>query len=361
MWTPEKPFNDLPPLPPKGVAFDTSEIHRALVASHRTLAELKQATRRITNPGILIDSLGLREAQSSSEIENIVTTGDELFRAFSDKGERTDAATKEVLRYRDALYAAHMDLRAGRPLATVMFEKINQTVRNTIDGVRRVPGTKILNAGTGEVIYTPPEGESLLREKLARLEKFIYGAEDIDPLIKLALVHYQFEAIHPFSDGNGRTGRIINLLYLVEAELLTIPVLFLSGYVLTHKADYYSGLLGVTRDNDWHRWVGYMLEAVRFTAADTLSRIDAILALQLQFADRLRSKLPKIYSLELVQLLFANPYTKIEFLVRAEIAKRQTASKYLDEIAKLGLLVVIERGREKYFVNRPLIDVLGKP
>jgi len=361
MWKPETPYNDLAPLPPKGVTLETPAVLKKLVEARTALGELKQGINRIPKPGVLINSIGLREAQISSEIENIVTTGDELFRAFADEGQRTDPRTKEVLRYREALALGFSQLKKGKPLATRMFEELVKVIRQTDEGVRKVPGTKIVNQKTAAVIYTPPEGENVIRKKLSELEQFIHHNDQLDPLVRLALTHYQFEAIHPFTDGNGRTGRIINLLQLVHADLISIPVLFLSHYILKHKSEYYSGLSNVTVKGQWEEWILYILDAVYETAHDTLKRIEDICEAQNEVAETMKTKLPKIYSLDLVNLLFENPYTKIKFLETANIAKRETASRYLEEITKFGLLRVVKTGRDKYFINHRFLDILQRP
>jgi Fic family protein len=360
-FDPNKPYNALPSLPPKSTVLETSIVLKHLIEARAALAEVKQAIARIPNAVILVNSIGLREAQMSSEIENIVTTGDELFKAFSDHGRGADPSTKEVLRYREALQYGHQRLQEGRPLTTRLFEEIARIINETDEGVRKVPGTVIANTRTGKVIYTPPVGERILRDKLEQLERFIYANDDLDPLVRLALVHYQFEAIHPFGDGNGRTGRILILLYLVEAELLSFPVLFLSRYILQHRQEYYTRLRKVTERSEWERWILYMLEAVKDAARDSLKRIDEMCRLQEEVAERVREKLPKIYSLDLVQELFKHPYTKIRFLVESGIAKRQTASQYLEQLSQIGILHTLEAGREKYFVNTGLIKILQRP
>jgi len=229
-FDPQTPYNDLPLLPPPG-ELETRAVLKKAIAANKALAELKGAGELIPDQSLLIQAIGLQEAKLSSEIENIVTTNDELYRAFADQGQRTNPHTKEVLRYKDALWHGFKMIKEeNRPLTTRLFEELFQIIKETTAGVRRMPGTKLANP-FGEVIYTPPEGEGIIRDKLANLERFIYDDSDLDPLIKLAVMHYQFEAIHPFTDGNGRTGRIINILYLVEVGLLDIPVLYLSRYI----------------------------------------------------------------------------------------------------------------------------------
>lgn len=354
-----EPFNDLPPLPP-AVELESKRVLKLAIAANRGLAELKQAANLLPNQTVLLSSLLLQEAKQSSEIENIVTTNDELYRAFADDDLNVDLATKEVLRYNSALWYGFVMLREGRPLSTRLFEELVSRIRGTPAAVRHMPGTKISKA-SGEVVYTPPEGERLIRDKLANLEQFIHDpGNDLDPLVKLAVMHYQFEAIHPFSDGNGRTGRIVNILYLIDQQLLELPILYLSRYIIEHKADYYDLLRGVTEDGAWEAWILYMLEAINTTAAMTRDRIEAIRSLMAQVSEDVRERLPGIYRKELIEVLFAQPYCKIRFLEEAGIAKRQTASRYLQELEGIGVLRSLKRGRETYYMNLPLFDLLSR-
>jgi Fic family protein len=246
----------------------------------------------------------------------------------------------------------------NRPMTTRLFEELFQIIKETSPGVRQTPGTKLANP-MGEVVYTPPEGESIIRDKLANLEKFLYAEDDLDPLVKLAVIHYQFEAIHPFTDGNGRTGRIINILFLIEAGLLDIPVLYLSRHIIEHKGDYYAGLRHVTGTNAWEPWILYMLHAIEQTAQVTRERILAIRDALNESLERVRCDLPKIYSKDLVELLFRQPYCKIRFLEAAGIAQRKTASHYLQELARIGLLSSVKAGREVYYLNNALLKILS--
>jgi Fic family protein len=245
-------------------------------------------------------------------------------------------------------------------LTTRLFEEIAQIVKPSVSGVRKVPGTKVVDGITGNVIYTPPEGEAILRDKLANLERFVYANDDLDVLVKMAIMHYQFESIHPFTDGNGRTGRILNILYLVEKHLLELPVLYLSSYIIQHKSDYYMGLRCVTERGDWENWLLYMLRAIEETSSITRDKILAIRRLMERVSETVKRELPKIYSKELVEILFQQPYCKIRFLEEADIAKRQTASNYLRELEGFGLLKGTKRGREVYYVNIPFFDLLTK-
>ncbi|MEA1053474.1 Fic family protein [Lamprobacter modestohalophilus] len=350
-----RPFNDLPPLPP-AVDLETPPILKQAIAAHRVLAELKGLAKLVPNQAMLVDGLVLQEARLSSEIENVLTTNDALYRAAADDRPATDPHTKEVLRYREALWHGFRAL-GQRPLATNLFIEIAGIIKESDLGIRRVPGTKIANS-QGEVIYTPPEGEAVIRDKLANLERYLHAQDGTDPLIKLAVLHYQFEAIHPFVDGNGRTGRILNILYLVEQGLLELPVLYLSHYIIHHKSAYYAGLRQVTEAGDWQTWVAYLLNAVETTARQTQERVLGILDLMTQAQARVSEQAPKIYSKDLIEVIFMHPYCKIRFLEEHGIAKRQTASLYLQTLESLGLLRSQRMGRELYYINDPLFRLL---
>ncbi len=352
-----QPYNDLPLLPPS-TELETKAVLKQAIAANRVLANLRGLAAQIPNQGVLINSIVLQEARLSSEIENIVTTNDELYRADADADGKTDPHTKEVLRYRQALNFGFRQLKE-RPLSTNLFIDIVRAIKQVDLGVRRVPGTALKNA-LDEVVYTPPVSEAVIREKLANLEQFIHAQDDLDPLIKMAVMHYQFEAIHPFEDGNGRTGRILNLLYLVEQGLLDIPVLFLSRYIIANKLGYYEGLRGVTERQDWESWILYMLRAVESTAQQTFDQVTRIRLLMEQVREQVQQQAPGIYSKDLIEVIFQHPYTKIQFLVDANIAKRQTASSYLQTLASLGVLRSSKQGREMYYINDALFSELVK-
>ncbi len=264
MFDRNRPFNDLPPLPPS-TELESKAILKKAISASRALAELKGMAERMPNQAMLIDSLVLQEARASSEIENILTTNDEIFKAASDESLPASGEAKEVLRYRQALNHGFRQIKS-RPLATGLFIEIAQLIKQTDFGLRRMPGTRIANS-RGETIYTPPEGEAVIRDKLRELENFMHADDGLDLLVKMALVHYQFEAIHPFTDGNGRSGRILNILYLVDRGLLNLPVLYLSRYIIDHKAAYYEGLRRVTEEGAWGDWLLYMLDAVEQTCS----------------------------------------------------------------------------------------------
>jgi len=355
-WHPEKPYNDLPLLPP-GIELETKAVLKQCISARAVLAELKQTAELIPNQAMLINTLPILEAKDSSEIENIVTTTDKLFQ-FADSDEaHADPATKEALRYRRALYEGWQAL-AQRPINTNMAESICSQIKGVEMTVRKVPGTALANDRTGEIISTPPAGEHVLRNLLSNWESFLHEQPELDPLIRMAVMHYQFEAIHPFTDGNGRTGRILNILYLVQEELLTLPILYLSRYIIANKGQYYSGLLAVTKEQAWESWLLYMLEAVESTAQWTTQKIISIRDLADHTADYVREQLPKIYSRELIDVIFEQPYCRISNLVDADIAKRQTASEYLKKLASIGVLMEQQAGRERLFIQPKLIQLI---
>lgn len=355
-WHPEKPYNELPLLPPS-VELEAKAVLKQCISARAALAELKQAAELIPNQAMLINTLPILEAKDSSEIENIVTTTDKLFQYADSDEAHADPATKEALRYRRALYEGWQAL-AQRPINTNMAESICSQIKGVDMTVRKVPGTALANDRTGEIISTPPTGEKVLRDLLGNWERFLHEQPGLDPLIRMAVMHYQFEAIHPFTDGNGRTGRILNILYLVQEELLTLPILYLSRYLIANKSQYYSGLLAVTREQAWEPWLLYMLEAVESTAQWTTQKILSIRELADFTADYVREKLPKIYSRELIDVILEQPYCRIRNLVDAKIAKRQTASEYLKKLASIGVLVEQQAGRERLFIQPKLIQLV---
>lgn len=359
-WRPELPYNQLPTLPPDCV-LESRTVLKACIEARVALAELKQAAELIPNQTMLINTIPLLEAKDSSEIENIVTTTDQLFRhAHSHAGmESADAATREALRYRTALHRGCLSL-GERPLCTATAVEVCRILKGADMDIRRTPGTQLINDRTGEVIYTPPEGESHLRDLLADWERFLHQQTDLDPLVRMAVGHYQFEAIHPFSDGNGRTGRILNILHLIQEGLLGLPILYLSRYVIARKADYYGLLLGVTRDQAWEPWLLFMLQGVAETSRWTTGKIAAIRKLADHTAEHVRLQRPKIYTRELVDVLFEQPYCRIGNLVEKGIAQRQAASRYLHDLADLGVLSEMRFGKEKLFIHPRLLELLGQ-
>ncbi|TVQ04434.1 MAG: Fic family protein [Balneolaceae bacterium] len=360
LYSPDKPHNYLPPLPPEA-DIETPIVLKAAIAANRALAELKGKSENLPNPAMLVNSIVLQEAKSSSEIENIVTTNDKLFTALSAEDSSVDPQTKEVLRYRQALWKGAGRLAGGEPLTTGLFIELMQTIKETDDGIRSGTGTVIANPNTKKIIYWPPEGQELIRNLLVNLEHYIREDDGVDPLIKMAVAHYQFEAIHPFEDGNGRTGRLINILYLLDKGLLHQPVLYLSDAIINQKQHYYQLLRGVTENGEWEPWIMFMLDAVNSTSHNTMERIVQILGLLEETLDIARKKLPaRVYSKELIELLFEQPYCKVKHLVDRGIAKRQTAAEYLRELEQAGILRSKQAGRENLFLNIGLYELLLK-
>lgn len=347
----------LKPLPPD-FNFDTIAILKQLAVSHRLLAELKGISQTIPNENILINTLALQEAKDSSEIENIVTTHDELYK--ENISIHTNAASKEVYRYAQALKLGFEIIREENMLVTRHIVAIQKILEDNDAGIRTQSGT-VLKNNLGEIVYTPPQDTTLVLDLMSNLEKFINDNEmvSLDPLVKLAIIHYQFESIHPFYDGNSRTGRIINILYLVLQDLLHLPILYLSRYITKNKTAYYSVLQNVRTQNDWEAMVLYLLKGIEETSRETIELIKNIKIVLQHYKVTIRRELPKIYSQDLINNLFKNPYTKIDFLVHDLSISRQTASSYLDQISQLGLLEKVRIGKSYYFINSKLTVLLS--
>ena len=352
----DKPYNKLPALPPKQEV-ETRAVLKKCITARAALAELKQAGDLIPDTRMLVNTLPLLEAQASSEIENIVTTTDSLFEYANLGEDRADPATKEALRYRTALREG-VDYLLQRPLGTRLAEQMCSRIKGADITVRKVPGTALANRKTGKVIYTPPEGEALLRDKLANWETYLHEQDESDVLVRMAVAHYQFEVIHPFTDGNGRTGRLLNILFLVEQGLLALPILYLSRYIIEHKDAYYDNLLRVTSHQSWERWILYLLNGVEETAVWTREKIAALRKLLEHTNQFVRKAKPDIHSRELIDVIFTQPYCRIANLVDADIAKRQTASVYLKQLVAIGVLKEMKVGREKLFIHPKLIRVI---
>lgn len=358
MWPgPNHPYQDLPALPPPEKV-ETPRTFKAVVRASRKLAALDISCQRLPDPSTLINTIPLLEAQASTEIENIVTTNDELFRAAHDASPtEVTPATKEALRYRSSLHAGHTSL-SDRPLTTetaliVCSELLDQPAR-----IRDQPGTYIGSPATQTRIYTPPVGKAVITQKLSDWERFIHDHDDLDPLIVMALQHYQFEAIHPFFDGNGRTGRILNLLCLNQHGLLKYPVLYLSGYFVRTKEQYYQGLRDVTEHNQWENWIEYVANAVQYTAEGTLALVDQILAAQTRVAQRIADAgLPQQANV-LAALLTERPYLRIHDVVNAQLAERQTASRWLRTLTEQRILTREQIGRSAIFIHTDLLNTL---
>jgi Fic family protein len=351
---PNKPYNELPLLPPD-TNLEVTAILKQVIKSTRALGELKGAGKNIPNQAVLINAIALQEAKESSEIESIFTTHDELFKAF-DQEKATDPHTKEVLRYQEALWHGHNALKAKPFLTTNLFVELVRIIKQNQAGIRNTPGTKI-SRDDGQVIYTPPEGEAIIRDLLKNLEDYIHEDSEVDPLIKLAVIHYQFEAIHPFSDGNGRTGRIINILYLIQQGLIDLPVLYLSKYIIENKNNYYRSLREVTETGNWYQWIMYILVGVEKMAIYTKEKIDRIYQLKLAMGEKLRSE-SSFFTMELLEVIFERPYCRIQHLEEAGIAKRKTASEYLYHMEKIGLMRAQKVGREMLFINDAFLNIL---
>ena len=338
---------------------ETQKVLKKAISANRALANLNGVARIIPNSSILINSLVLQEAKDSSEIENIITTHDELYRANLDIESVTNEA-KEVQNYKEALLRGFSLVSDTKLLLKKHIIEIQEILEQNDAGIRKQAGTNLKNAQTGEVIYTPPQDYETIQELLTNLEIYINEPNDIDSLINMAIIHHQFESIHPFYDGNGRTGRIINILYLILKDLLDIPVLYLSRYIITHKADYYRLLQEVRTEDKWEEWILYILEAVEQTSLETIELINSISDLMIKIQDKISRELPKIYSKDLVEILFMHPYTKIDFLVDRLNITRKTASKYLNELEDIGILENIQIKNSKFFINIELFNLLRK-
>ena len=356
-FDPQKPYNDLPLLPPPAELIENTEILKKCIDARVALAELKQAAELIPNAAVLVNALPLLEARASSEIENIVTTTDKLFEFVDIAEDKADAATKEALRYRTALFEGSKMVQR-RMLSMDMAIQICSTIKGVELDIRDDSGTRLSNRKTGAVIYTPPVGQKLLVEKLQNWADFMHQSTTIDPLVRMAVQHYQFEAIHPFTDGNGRTGRIMNILFLQQQGLLNSPILYLSRHIIQNKGEYYRLLNDVTHNQAWQAWVMYMLDGVEQTCIWTTDKIKAIRELMQHTSQYMQKQLPKTYSWELVEVLFKQPYCRINNLVAARVAKRQTASVYLKQLCDIGVLKEVKSGRETLFVHPKYIELL---
>jgi Fic family protein len=344
----------LAPLPPEGL-LETPNVLRELIKAHRHLAELKGIAKTIPNEGILISTLALQEAQSSSEIENIITTQDALYK-YQIQENVSDPVTKEVANYAKALNLGYRRIKDQEALTLNSILAIQEALENNKAGFRKTPGTVLKNQQTGDVVFAPPS-PTKIPEYMAELEKFINEEAPLDPLVKMALVHHQFETIHPFYDGNGRTGRIINILCLVQAGLLDTPTLYLSRYINQTKHEYYTKLQTVRDTGEWEEWLLYMLKGVTVTAKHTTTLVESIRDLLISQKATIRKK-HKFYSQDLINNLFRHPYTKVAFLEHDIGVSRATATRYLDALATSGTLNKQKLGRENYYINTQLIELL---
>lgn len=344
-------------LPPK-TNIETNIILKQLSRSHRALAELKGFADVIPNKNILINAVTINEAKDSSEIENIITTHDELFKAMSYSNYNSPAA-KEVINYRTALWHGYELVKKNEMLTINMIIEVQELIENNKAGIRKLPGTVLKNQATGEVVYTPPSGEEEILLLMSNLEKYMNeDFDNVDPLIKLAVIHFQFESIHPFYDGNGRTGRIINVLYLVLKELLDSPILYLSKYIIRNKTAYYRFLQDVRTNGKWEDWILFILEGIEQTAIETLQLVKRINQGVEDIAAKIKETLPKIYTRELVNLLFHEFYTNIQYIEQGLEISRKTASSYLILLEKEGFLSSQMIGNKKIYLNKYLFDIV---
>jgi len=353
---PRRPYNDLPLLPPPGVQLETHAVLKRCVTARTALAELRLAGHLIPDQSVLINSIPLLEAKDSSEIENIVTTNDELFREANLGDADASPVTKEAARYRTALHSG-FEMIGSRPLSTSLTVEICRILTGKDYDIRKTTGTTLQDPRTGEIYYTPPEGVTRIRDLLANWEKFANEQTDLDPLVRMAVLHYQFEAIHPFPDGNGRTGRILNILGLIQDGILDLPTLHLSRYILKNRSAYYRLLGRVTADAEWEAWALYMLEAAETTATWTTQKIRAVKDLMSETIAYVRTSSPKLPH-AVVELIFTHPYVRIANVVENKIVGREAAGKYLKELAQLGILEEEKVGRDKIFLHRKYLDVL---
>jgi len=341
---------------------ETKQVLKSVTAANRYLAELKGVSETIPNQSILINTLALQEAKDSSEIENIITTHDEMYKAELYSGLIISSAAKEVQDYAQALRAGFGFVKKDNLLTCNHILKIQEILEGNDAGFRKIPGTDLKNKATGEIIYVPPQDNETILRLMQNLEKYINddALSDIDPLVKMAVIHHQFESIHPFYDGNGRAGRIINILYLVLKGLLDIPILYLSQYIIETKSDYYRLLQSVRDSNQWEEWILYILKGVEITSRQTILIIQKIKELMQKYKHDIRRNF-RFYSQDLLNNLFRHPYTKIEFLERDLQVSRLTATKYLDQLADAGYLAKQKIWRSNYYINRPLFELLSKP
>ena len=357
----EIPFNDLPILPPAKESIESVIILKQLVKSSVAFAELKGIIHILPNPQILLNAVILKEARASSEIENVITTQDKLYQALSVKGDQIDLSTKEVLRYREAMLYGFRMIQKKNILTINTIVEIQQILEENNAGIRKLPGTALRNSVTGKVIYTPPDQKDVINSLLSNMEKFINLDEDEIPLlVKMAIQHYQFESIHPFYDGNGRTGRIINILYLIMSGLLDQPILFLSSYIIENKSEYYRLLQEVRTNNKWEDWILYILKGVEITAQATINQVTEMNTLFEQTKEKTRKEFPKIYSKELIELLFEHPYSKSEYLENRLSISRITAAKYLKALERIGILQSKKVWKETLYINTDLFELLKK-
>lgn len=346
---------------PFPIDLETKRILKSLPLAHAALAELKGIATTIPNQSILINTLGLQEAKDSSAIENIITTHDDLYKSELNLDSFNSLNAKEVQNYISALKIGYELIKSSGLLTNKVILQIQEALEANNAGFRKLPGTTLKNAATGETIYTPPQDFNEISRLMSNLEKFINDQDvsDYDPLVKMAIIHFQFESIHPFYDGNGRTGRIINILYLILQKLQTLPILYLSTYIIKNKSDYYRLLQDVREKNSWEEWILYIIKAIEVTSKETIELIIQIRELMMKYKNQLRNNY-KFYSQDLLNNLFKHPYTKIEFIVNDLKVSRITAANYLNKLAEDGLLTKKKLGTGNYYINEPLFNLLSK-
>lgn len=340
---------------------ETKQVFKKITAARAALAELKGVSKTIPNEQILIETLSLQEAKDSSGIENIITTHDELYKNNENSLHYTSSAAKEVLHYAKALKFAHREIIEKEIISIRLLVKYQQIIEGNTAGIRKQAGTKLINENTNEVVYVPPQSHTEIMDLLSNLERLINNEIelDTDPLIKMGIIHHQFESIHPFYDGNGRTGRILNILYLIKEGLLDLPILYLSRYIIKNRQSYYA-LLQQTRDtHKWEAWTLYMLSAVEETALETIRLIKEMKSLMLRYKQTIRTHEKNIYSQDLLNNLFRHPYTKIKWLEQDLKVSRQTAATYLNKLSALGILKKTKMGNSNFYINTALFDLLN--
>lgn len=339
--------------------FFSRRILTALIDANKALAELKGISHILPNTTILVNTLSLQEAKSSSEVENIITTQDELYQSNRLQKQFSTVAAKEVYSYADALYLWWEKVKINKAITINDLIAIQSLIEENDAGIRKIEGVKIGNEKTWEIIYTPPQDSKEVMNRLKELEYFINTSEDgLDPLIKISIIHHYFESIHPFYDGNWRTGRILNVLYLVLTECLDLPILYLSRYINKYKSEYYRLLQDVRDNNNWEEWILFMLMAIRETSLSTIQLINAIKQLMMEEKHLIRTKLSKIYSQDLINNIFKHPYTKIEFLMADLKCERKAATRRLDALTEIGLLHKLKKWKENYYINKALFSLL---
>lgn len=355
-FNPTEPNNDLSFLPPDASKTETVRILKQESKAIAAIAELKGIANIIPNQSILINAIVLQEAKDSSEIENIITTKDDLYKAVSSTAAKVNPATKEVMFYREALYVGFQKIKQRDLLSINDIIEIQKILIQNDAGIRTTAGTALVNDKTNEVIYTPPQNYDVINALLKNFVEYLNDEET--SLVKMAVLHYQFETIHPFYDGNGRTGRIVNILYLILKGYLDNPILYLSSYIIRNKTLYYDLLLSVTKDNNWEDWILYILTGIEQTAKETIGKIKRIRELLDRTIETIKEKASKIYSKELVETLFVNPYCKVEFITTSINVERKAASRYLHQLEEIGILKSYKVGKENIFINIELIELL---